>query len=276
MAPGKMDRITLLNHDESSMNAVREAIKDTWPQGISHMASRGAAGQTVIEINMNGRPWKTSDANIDNNRIVNKIVGNLSQLNFRLVAGINIKGDTDSLFFVSDPSSSLQRPNFASISLCRKDRLRLIDCKDEADAIRQAIQQNNYHIQEESMREHHAKFKLRGTPWHCSGMDAIRARQLVSRISEVMLQRGWALTDALDISKRDDDKSMLLFRRCDPTFARFSCFALTSTNHLTLIDFPSGDLAILKNCLTQNYLPGLKELESTDTGILKATLLGSP
>ena len=276
VAPGKMDRITLLNHDERSMNAVKEAIKDTWPQGIRHMASRGAAGQTVFEINMYGRPWHTSDANIDNNRIVNKIVGNLSQLNFRLVAGINIKGDTDSLFFVSDPSSSLQRPNFASISLCRTDRLRLIDCKDEAGAIRQVIQQNNHHIQEESMREHHAKFKLRGTPWHCSGMDAIRARQLVSRISEVMLQRGWALTDALDISKRDDDKSMLLFRRCDPTFARFSCFALTSTNHLTLIDFPSGDLAILKNCLTQNYLPGLKELESTDTGSLKATLAGSP
>ena len=147
VAPGKMDRITLLNHDESSMNAVREAIKDTWPQGIRHMASRGAAGQTVLEINMNGRPWHTSDANIDNNRIVNKIVGNLSQLNFRLVAGINIKGDTDSLFFISDPSSSLQRPNFASISLCRADRLRLVDCKDEADAIRQAIHQNNFYIE---------------------------------------------------------------------------------------------------------------------------------
>ena len=149
MAPGKMDRITLLNHDERSMNAVKEAIKDTWPQGICHMASRGASGQTVNEIKMNGRPWHTSDANIDNNRIVNKIVGNLGQLNFRLVAGINIKGDTDSLFFISNPSSSLQRPKFASISLCRTDRLRLIDCKDEADAIRQAIQQNNI-----SRREH--------------------------------------------------------------------------------------------------------------------------
>ena len=280
VAPGKIDRITLLNHDERSMNAVKEAIKDTWPKGIRHMASTSVVGQTIYEINMNGSPWLTSDANIDNNRIINRIVGNLSQLNIRLVAGINIKGDTDSLFFISDPSSSLQRPHFASISLCRADRLRLVDCKDEADAIRQAIDQNSagslLRIQEESLRVHHAKFKLLGTPWRSSGMEAIRARQLVSRISEVMLQRGWALTDALDMSKKSDDKSMLLFRRCAPTFGRFSCFALTSINQLTLIDFPSGDLAVLKNCLTLNYLPGIQKLESSDEGNLRATLSGFP
>ena len=123
---------------------------------------------------------------------------------------------------------------------------------------------------------HHAKLKLLGTPWRSSGMGAIRARQMVSRISEVMLQRGWALTDALDMSKKSDDKSMLLFRRCSPTFGRFSCFALTSINQLTLIDFPSGDLAVLKNCLTLNYLPGIQKLESSDAGSLRATLSGFP
>ena len=99
---------------------------------------------------------------------------------------------------------------------------------------------------------------------------------MVSRICEVMLQRGWALTDALDMSKKSDDKSMLLFRRCSPTFGRFSCFALTSINELTLIDFPSGDLAVLKSCLALNYLPGIQRFESSDAGSLRATLSGFP
>lgn len=276
VAPGKRDRISLMNHDERSKNAVIEAIKETWPEGLQNVEDVEVQGQTVHEIKMHGHPWFASEANIDNNRIINRIIGNLSQINLRFVAGIDIKGGTDSLFFIEDPNSSLESPQFASISLCSSDRLRLVDCKDEADAVRQTILQNLHQIQDESVRDHHAKFKLRGTPWRCSGEEAVRARQLVSRISEMMLQRGWALTDAIDISRREDDKSMLLFRRCAPTAARFSCIALTSSDHLRLVDFPPGDLEVLQECLSRNYLPGMTKIDTSETGSVKATLAGNP
>ena len=275
IAPGKDDTIVLLNHSESVKSMVESAIKEAWPSGIQMQEDKEVLGHTVHDIKMNGRPWWTSEANIDNNRIINRIVGNLSRINLRLVGGINIKGGTDSLFFIEDPGSNAQ---FSSISLCQRNRLRLVDCKEESQSVRQAIANSGFRIEDESEKEHHAKMKLNGSPWHCSGAEAVQSRQLVARLSEAFLQRGWALTDAIDISRREDDKSMLLFRRCAPTTARFSCICLTSTDHLRLINFSPGDQELLKTCIMQNYLPGVARVDASgDEGnSVKFDLMGSP
>ena len=275
IAPGKDDTIVLLNHSESVKSMVESAIKEAWPSGIQMQEDKEVLGHTVHDIKMNGRPWWTSEANIDNNRIINRIVGNLSRINLRLVGGINIKGGTDSLFFIEDPGSNAQ---FSSISLCQRNRLRLVDCKEESQSVRQAIANSGFRIEDESEKEHHAKMKLNGSPWHCSGAEAVQSRQLVARISEAFLQRGWALTDAIDISRREGDKSMLLFRRCAPTTARFSCICLTSTDHLRLINFSPGDQELLKTCIMQNYLPGVARVDASgDEGnSVKFDLMGSP
>merc|ERR1712130_517431 len=269
------DKIILMNHNENVKRMVENAIKEAWPAGIQRQEDQEVLGHTVHDIKMNGRPWWTSEANIDNNRIINRIVGNLSSINLRLVGGINIKGGTDSLFFIEDPGSNAQ---FSSISLCRRNRLRLVDCKEESQCVRQAIANSGFRIEDESEKEHHAKMRLNGRPWHCSGLEAVQARQLVARISEAMLQRGWALTDAIDISRRQDDKSMLLFRRCIPTTASFSCICLTSTDHLRLIDFSPGDQEVLKTCIMGNYLPGVNGVDSSGSEgrSVKFELMGSP
>ena len=98
------------------------------PSLVHWQADQKVLGHTVHDIKMNGYPWWTSEANIDNNRIINMIVQNLSKINLRLVGGINIEGGSASLFFVEDPGSNAQ---FSSISLCQKNRLRLVDCKEE-------------------------------------------------------------------------------------------------------------------------------------------------
>ena len=275
VAPGKQDTMVLLNHNERVKSMVENAIKDAWPSGIQRQEEQQVLGQTVHDIKMNGYPWRTSEANIDNNRIINMIVENLSKINLRLVGGINIKGGTDSLFFIEDPGSSAQ---FSSISLCQRNRLRLVDCKEESQCVRQAIANSGFRIVDESEKEHHAKMRLNGSPWHCSGSEAVQARQLVARISEAMLQRGWALTDAIDISRREDDKSMLLFQRCVPTTASFSCICLTCTDHLRLINFSPGDQEVLKTCIMDNYLPGVCVYHASDieSNTLKFDLSGSP
>merc|ERR1712172_420980 len=275
VAPGKLDTIVLLNHSERVKSMVENAIKDAWPSGIQRQEDKEVLGHTVHDIKMNGYPWQTSEANIDNNRIINMIVENLSMINLRLVGGINIKGGTDSLFFIEDPGSSAQ---FSSISLCQRNRLRLVDCKEESQCVRQAIANSGFRIVDESEKEHHAEIKVNGSPWHCSGADAVQARQLVARISEAMLQRGWALTDAIDISRREDDKSMLLFRRCVPTTASFSCICLTSTDHLRLINFSRGDQEVLKTCIMENYLPGVDGVDTSgvEGNSVKFNLVGSP
>lgn len=138
------------------------------------------------------------------------------------------------------------------------------------------IQRNKYQIKDKSVREHHAKLKLNGSPWHCSGYESVKSRQLISRISEIMLKQGWALTDALDNSRREDDKSMLLFRRCPPTTAIFSCISLTSSDHLRLIDFPPSDQEVLGRTVNERYLPGIVKVDNTESCSLKFSLAGSP
>ena len=275
IAPGKLDTIVLMNHSERVKSMVENAIKDAWPSGIQRQEDQEVLGHTVHDIKMNGYPWKTLEANVDNNRIIHMIIANLSRINLRLVGGINIKGGTDSLFFIEDPGSNAQ---FSSISLCQRNRLRLVDCKEESQCVRQVIANSGFRIEDESEKEHHAKMRLNGRPWHCSGLEAVQARQLVARISEAMLQRGWALTDAIDISRRQDDKSMLLFRRCIPTTASFSCICLTSTDHLRLVNFSPGDQEVLKTCIMQNYLPGVTRVDTSggEGNSVKFNLIGSP
>ena len=276
VAPGKSDTLTLLNHDNLVKNKVIEAIRETWPQGIQEAGDSEMFGIRLHDIQMNGTPWFTSDANVDNNRIICRVVSKLSELNLRLVAGINIKGGTDSLFFIQESGLKQQKPEFCAISLCKSNRLRLVDCKEMCNQVEQVIQRSQYRLQDKSVRENHAKLKLSGSPWHCSGYQSVISRQLICRISESMLKHGWALTDAIDISRREDDKSMLLYRRCPPTSARFCSISLTSSDHLRLIDFPHTDLEVLRKTVTEHYLPGVLKVDNSESCSLKFSLAGSP
>ena len=106
--------------------------------------------------------------------------------------------------------------------------------------------------------------RLNGSLWHCSGTEAVQSRQLVARISAAMLQRGWALTDVINISRREDDKSMHLFRQSVPTTdACFSCICLTSREHLQLINLSLGDQEVLTTLIMQNYLPGVASVDAS-------------
>jgi len=122
IAPREDDTIVLLNHSASVKSMAENAIKETWPSGIQMQKDKEVLGHTVHYIKMNGYPWDKNEEfnpNIDNNRIINRIIGKLSGINLRLVGVINIKGGTDSLFFIEDPQSNAQ---CSSISLFPSNR----------------------------------------------------------------------------------------------------------------------------------------------------------
>ena len=155
------DRITLINHNDVWEHLLPILILQT---GQNHgrkghtryLAIRGpksqkkeVLGHVLHELKMNGDPWSTCgiirrpEQNIDSIRIVIKIIENLSKVNLRLVSGVNIKGHRDlltlwpstrsTLFFIEDATTS--NSQFCSISLCNKNRLRLVDCKEETKNI---------------------------------------------------------------------------------------------------------------------------------------------
>ena len=149
VALGSSDRITLINHNDRVKTMVEKAIQDTWPSGIQSRKKKEVLGHVLHEFKMNGNPWRVCgfitrpEQNIDSIRIVIKIIENLSKINLRLVSGVNIKGHRDlltlwpstrsTLFFIEDATTS--NSQFCSISLCNKNRLRLVDCKEETKNI---------------------------------------------------------------------------------------------------------------------------------------------
>ena len=76
----------------------------------------------------------------------------------------------------------------------------------------------------------------------------------------------------------DKSKIMLLFRKCVPTTASFSCICLTSAGNLRLIDFSPEDQEVLKTCILENYLPGVsvRDTSGAESNSLKFTLAGKP
>merc|ERR1712088_398629 len=182
VALGSSDRITLINHNDGVKTMVENAIQDTWPSGVQSRKEEKVLGHVLHEFKMNGNPWRVCgiirrpEQNIDSIRIVIKIIENLSKINLRLVSGVNIKGHRDfltqwpstrsTLFFIEDATTS--NSQFCSISLCNKNRLQLVDCKEETKNIRQVINRSGFHIKEASEGDPHAKLKLDGAPFHSS------------------------------------------------------------------------------------------------------------
>jgi len=85
IAPGKEDKIILMNHNERVKSMVEEAIKNAWPSGIQRREDQEVFGHTLHDIKMNGYPCWELEANIDNNEIITLIVDNLSKINLGLL-----------------------------------------------------------------------------------------------------------------------------------------------------------------------------------------------
>ncbi len=50
------------------------------------------------------------------------------------------------------------------------------------------------------------EYKLKGYPWSSEGDDAINSRYLITLILQSLIEVGWAVMSALDISRRVNDK----------------------------------------------------------------------
>ena len=94
--------------------------------------------------------------------------------------------DADSLFFMLDLNYRVTPANFCMISLNKNDRLRLINCNEMIDSIRETIKTNYGELQREADKYGSWEFKLTGYPWNCIGDAATLSRRLIARISDTM------------------------------------------------------------------------------------------
>ena len=66
--------------------------------------------------------------------------------------------------------------------------------------------------------------------------------------------QGWALTGGLDLSRRPDDKSVLLFTRVVPFVSKFACISLSSTDKMRILDFPEDITQVICSYVAMKLL----------------------
>ena len=112
-------------------------------------------------------------------------------------------------------SAEAQIPQMLCLSLDGSDRIRVMALSaDSLPALRTAIEASwQYGIQSEGVYGISYEFKLRGQPWQGCGEQANDARRLIAGVFGFLLQQGWVLSVASDLSKLPDEKDTFYFKR---------------------------------------------------------------
>ncbi|KAF4626030.1 hypothetical protein G7Y89_g12131 [Cudoniella acicularis] len=156
------------------------------------------------------------------------------------------------------PSYAPFRTSFASLSLHRTDRIRLLQFPpSDIEAIRGIIQRSwSNGIQDQRPYSVSYEFKLYGNPWRGQGSDAIPARTLMRDIFAHLFSQGWILHASTDISKKEFDKDTMLFRKqqTPPPDSEWIAISFNQSDRLRLIGAPQDLRVDMQNLLRQMRL----------------------
>lgn len=177
---------------------------------------------------------------------------------------------------LSPSNQNDQNIQVCSISFNKADRIRFIGLPmDVIDSLRIAIRNNRFPIKKESAYHSALEFKLRGFPWLGISNDAVDSRRLLASILKSMAEFGWNLVQAVNVSKKNNDKDTLFFEKgmSDPDVELFA-MSLNMYDRIRIIDAPS--LAdCVKDAIKRHWPYGIKN-ERTYFGSIEFQLKGSP
>ena len=281
VAPFSTDKIHMVNCTDGVVHTIKEAVITAWKPGIK---SEGevSADWHVHEIKMKGNPWssESSDESLMARRLIIEIIGSLALLNWKFHASVNIRsGCGNCLFFIYDERHAMTPSDFAIISPGRWDRLRLINFDGPAlEAARLTILRfYQKDLSDERYGSGVAEYKLKGYPFSCAADEAVTARQLICRLLELLRDRGWDITTAIDLGqKRSFEKSILVMGRCESARLKFACVAPADLDRLYLINFPHQIGQLLKETVHKYYLPGVGNEETRDASSIHELVLQGP
>lgn len=270
--------MTIVNgHGSDIDHAVNNAIETAWLPGKQNTKKFELLQEQLTEIKLKGNPWWSSgDETTGSRQLLAQIISNLSSIHWKFCASINIKGGTDSLFFIQHHQ---QEPiQTCIVSMNRNDRLRLIGFDNDYQAVQQCI--NDFYQRRNNAikaRAYHGstEFKLPGYPFHCSGSEAIKTRRLVNRLIETLQNNGYHALTGIDISRKPHDKSIIALVKSVPCVdtrqSSAACIALSDVDKLRLIDFPGFEQERLAGVI-RSYRYGILSQKKVDGSCLEFKL----
>ena len=233
------DSLMILNASMDLHQLFKDAIERTWHRGIQKWKFEN----DVLVVKLKGYPWHPDGEDTVHSRVLlNAIIADLFQKQWKLYGNSNFKSEANTFFFEHDPNLPLGQPSPVQfvISFNSHDLLRVIGASENLiSAVRSTIQSHwGKGIQRELNYAGSWEFKLKGTPWWADGHEAVESRYLVLKLMEALQAYGWSPIAAIDNSRKDSDKSSLLFRQSQPRQSPFFCISLNETDKLRLINAP--------------------------------------
>ena len=153
------------------------------------------------------------------------------------MTNLNTKGTTDSLLFQHRDGLQGSPEDMLMISLNREDRLRLVSCPSYVTtAVEEVVRQHwEQGLQGSWEREACWELKLAGTPWWAEGEDTVKARYLVAHIIARLKTLGWEVAATVDVSRKENYKTVFLFRQAPPQTQPFSVLSFHESDKLRLM-----------------------------------------
>ncbi|CAF1074027.1 unnamed protein product [Rotaria sordida] len=153
------------------------------------------------------------------------------------------------------PAYSLHQ--HACLTLNRTDRLRLIRFPTTIiNVVRQAIL-SSWHrgLQNEKEYAGAYEFKLNGNPWHGQGSEAVESRVMIMSVLSALHHHGWYLLMSTDVSKKQQDKDLLIFQLgVPPQSTSFFAVSFNEWDKLRLIGAPHDLIRAVQQTIGTNVI----------------------
>jgi hypothetical protein len=109
------------------------------------------------------------------------------------------------------------------------------------------------------------EFKLKGNPWCSTGSQSVMARFLMCKIFEALQYQGWSLQASLDLTRKAQDKSVLLFSQSQPKSLPVMCLSFSDRDKIRLINAPQEMIGICRDIIVAKWYQGINQEEQMRT-----------
>ncbi|XP_057289349.1 uncharacterized protein LOC130612077 [Hydractinia symbiolongicarpus] len=270
------DKLQISNCPVHLHSVIKDVCLSCWTNGLREKN----ISDSTFEIKFEGNPWHyvNKAESIMARHMLKQIIQSLSARQWLLYGNSNLKSTADTLFFRHDPTLQGEI-EFLSVSLNRTDRLRFIHMPDGIVAgLEEVVRQIWYNGIQDIKDERPVcyELKLKGNPWWASGNEAITSRLLIVKLMEKLSSYGYFVITGLDITRKTNDKSLLLFQRGAPLHTKFMCLSLNETDKIRLINAPNDVNSVGREIISK-WVLGVQEEKNVYGGVTyQAKLIGNP
>lgn len=249
------DKLQISKSNPQVYQMIRDVCSTVWTPGIQ---KESQPHSEAMEIKLEGTPWDPLDKSDAwrSRRLITRIIETLDCKNVSLYGNSNLKSTQDTLFFEVPRTPYTQQEwkawkRYVSISFVKTDRIRLVNAPVKiSDVLHQVLMRYFRDGAVKTARKHECfEYKTTGKLKCSPGNESIAARLMISEILQEFLANGYEIQTAIDISRKDSDKDILLFREAEPLRTKFFCLSPRFKNQLTFINTPPEMIEVAKQLL---------------------------